>query len=246
MCTILIARRIGPANILIIHLIFRLFEMSYMMDEVKQFFNKLSDNLKNSTGSIDIIVTSGTSVLFEHADEWIRFGASNLTEIYDALKEIIAMFSHYEADKTSQEPPGNELFATLQDLAYHSAIFGVYFFAIENSFEEKNINSTTSGLDKEKKGTFNMKSAILKSDRGNTDNAESPKLMEMIANEASKAFTAFDIVFSNHSYDYSYKLSCLYDFQRSLLSLQMAFTILKKSWWTAGRGCSEEREPRSL
>jgi len=202
-----------------------------MDNKIEVFFKNICDNLKNSSGSVDIIVTTGTSALLERSNEWMSCGISNLSEIHGALKDIRNILSQYEPNDSSRELSVDDLFATLQDLAYHSAIFSVYFFAIENVFEGKIIDLNTSKEDKESRGTFEMR-AVPKCGCGDTDNSKNTKHFENIVLEASKAFGAFDVVFSNTIENYSHKLSCLYELQRSLLSLQSIFIDFKKMWWT--------------
>ena len=203
-----------------------------MDDDLKIFFTNICDNLKNSSGSVDIIVTTGTSVLLERSDDWISYGISNLSEIHAAIKDIMDILREYEPDDSSRELPVDDLFAVLQDLAYHSAVFGVYFFAIESIFEEKIIDLNSPKTDKESRGTLEIRVAIPKCDSGDTDNSKNTGRFENIALEANKAYVAFDVVFSKDIENYPHKLSCLYELQRSLLSLQTIFIDFKKRWWT--------------
>lgn len=202
-----------------------------MNKELKVFFENMCKSLKNSPGSIDMVFTAGTSILSEKAVDWSDFGISNIAEIHLAIEEIKGMCKNHQTLQDLSKSSLDDLFATLQDIAYHSAIFGIYFFAIENYFQRNVSKSELSN-----KNTINTcghevnPSAYLQ--HSSMRGRNGAQLMESILYEVTQGSLAFECVFSSDITDYSCKLSCLYELQRSLLSLQFTACELKERWWT--------------
>ena len=191
-----------------------------MNNELKVFFENISKNLKDSPGSIDVIATTGTSILSGDPGQWIDFGISNISEISISLQDIKDILKNYETSGVSEGIILDNLFPIMQDLSYHSAIFGVYYFAFENSFQNNMLDNDI----------LKIQRAELNGITKETDFTEQPlkKLLQSILAEAINAEIYFKAVFLNENAD---KLAYLYKLQRSLLTLQIFACDLKKNWW---------------
>lgn len=105
-----------------------------MKQNIYKFFSFACESLKKSPGSVEIIQTSGISILDNEAAHWIYYGAKNLEEIFTNVDQIIKSFLSFNEykDISSQFVP--DIMAILDDFAFHAAIFGVYYFSFETIF----------------------------------------------------------------------------------------------------------------
>ena len=197
-----------------------------MNEKIRKYFEDICEKIRNSPGSVDTIFTSGTSILAENADQWIGFGVSNVSEIYSHLNNIVQ-----GANQNHPNPPAGvfeNLLPILEDLAYHSAVFGIYFFSIEDILQQNITKDGFSRIGSLKKHDRVMHIAIEMPD--NPKEIENQFLSDMIS-EARQAITALEIVFSSNTHDYPRQLLNLYELRRLLLSLEIRACYLKELWW---------------
>jgi hypothetical protein len=197
-----------------------------MNEKIRRYFEDICEKIRNSPGSVDTIFTSGTSILSENADQWIGFGVSNVSEIYSHLDSIIQ-----ETNQNHQKPRAGvfqDLLPILEDLAYHSAVFGIYFFSIEDILQQNITKNGSSRIGSSSNQGNVMHIAIEMPD--NPEEIKNQFLGDMIS-EARQAITAFEIVFSSNVRDYPRQLLNLYELRRLLLSLEIRACYLKELWW---------------
>ena len=106
-----------------------------MEQKIREFMTLVSEQLRRSPGSIEMIRTCGTSALEEASPHWIEFAVSNLMEIHanvGSMIDMIRRFAEYD-DKPSQFM--YDFTEIMDDLAFHAAVFNVYFFSIEGVIE---------------------------------------------------------------------------------------------------------------
>lgn len=193
-----------------------------MDKQIKTFLRNICEKIQDSAGSVDTIFTSGTSILSENAEQWIGFGTSNVSEIYSHLEDIERgiELNHENLLMAMLE----DLLPALEDLAYHSAVFGIYFFSIEEILQ---LNITKAGISR--LPASHLQNIIIKM----PDNAEESDnaFLESIVSEAKQAKTAFEDIFFSDVSDYSRQLISLYRLRQLLLCLEIRTSFLKELWW---------------
>jgi predicted RNA-binding protein len=132
-----------------------------MTQNINKFFSFVCDSLKKSSGSVEIIKTSGVSVLDNEAAHWINYGAENLEEIFTNVDQIIKSFQSFNEynDISSQFMP--DIMAILDDFAFHAAVFGVYYFSFETIFAGINTSVITNKNWTDKKALDGLKDTII-------------------------------------------------------------------------------------
>jgi hypothetical protein len=106
-----------------------------MKIEISLFLQRAGIKLKDGSGSVEIISTSGTSILDEKIEHWVEYGVSNFDEIYLNVSDIVSMINCFESYEDDPSQFMYDIRAVLDDLSFHSSIYGIYFHNISNLFE---------------------------------------------------------------------------------------------------------------
>jgi len=104
--------------------------------KISKFLERLSSRLEDTSGTIELIRTQGVSVLKTERDHWIQFGSFHLSEIYANSLEIKKMIRHHGEYNDDPSQFMYDILGLMSDLFSHSAIFYIYFGAIETTLDE--------------------------------------------------------------------------------------------------------------
>lgn len=104
--------------------------MAENMEQFKIILRKVCADIKASFGSVDIVKTEGVQVLEQEGEHWIEVGATNLYEICARADDIKSMLANYGSYDDVKEQFMPDIFASWEDLIYHSSVFNIYYYSV--------------------------------------------------------------------------------------------------------------------
>jgi hypothetical protein len=112
--------------------------------EFNALFEILCEGLKRSSGSIDTVQTSGVKILEAQGEHWIQHGASTFHDIHVCAADVEKMLAEYATYDDVKEQFMPDVFAILEDIAYHSSTLNIYYLSCRRlllSGEQEDLSS---------------------------------------------------------------------------------------------------------